>query len=171
MCNKKGCGCSAALNIDSATVYLTYVLFCFAFSPQTRERSSGSNWFTRPHSRRKSGKKVKVTFSDQLDTTASDDGSGGSVPSTSPSPFTSAQARWRYLEQIFVPPSPEAVPNRSSPAFDRTSSLRQSGTSYASVGSSGASSGPYNRRPPPQRKVGQKMADCEKEEALNLVSK
>lgn len=166
MCNKKGRGCFAALNIDSATVYLTCVLFCFIFSPQTRERSSGSNWFTRPHSRRKSGKKVKVTFSDQLDTTASDD---GSVPSTSPSPSTSAQARWRYLEQIFVPPSPEAAPNRSGPAFDRTSSLRQSGTSYASVGS--ASSGPYNRRPPPQRKVGQKMADCEKEEALNLVSK
>uniref|UniRef100_A0A182VI07 Protein rogdi n=2 Tax=Anopheles merus TaxID=30066 RepID=A0A182VI07_ANOME len=129
-------------------------------------RFSGSNWFTRPHSRRKSGKKVKVTFSDQLDATASDDGSGGSVPSTSPNPSTSAQARWRYLEQIFVPPSPEAAPNRSGPAFDRTSSLRQSGISYASVGS--ASSGPYNRRPPPQRKVGQKMADCEKEEALNL---
>uniref|UniRef100_A0A182PK11 Protein rogdi n=1 Tax=Anopheles epiroticus TaxID=199890 RepID=A0A182PK11_9DIPT len=125
--------------------------------------SSGSNWFTRPHSRRKGGKKVKVTFSDQLDT-----GDTSSVAST-PSPSASAQHRWRYLEQIFIPSgsvSPEAAPNsRPLPEFDRASSVRQSGTSYGSVGST---SGPYNRRPPAPRKVGQKMADCEKEEALNL---
>ncbi|XP_050074857.1 protein rogdi isoform X2 [Anopheles maculipalpis] len=123
---------------------------------------SGSNWFTKPHSRRKSGKKVKVTFSDQLDTASS--GSGSSVPTT-PSPSVSAQHRWRYLEQIFVPASSNtATGNRSATSeFDRGSSFRQSNTSYGSVGS-----GPYNRRAPPQRKVGQKMADCEKEEALNL---
>uniref|UniRef100_A0A182K3E2 Protein rogdi n=1 Tax=Anopheles christyi TaxID=43041 RepID=A0A182K3E2_9DIPT len=128
-------------------------------------RFSGSNWFTRPHSRRKSGKKVKVTFSDQLDTTGASDGGTSGVAST-PSPSISAQHRWRYREQNFVPSSPEAGPNRTASAFDRTSSVRQSSTSYGSGGSSG--SGPYNRRPPPQRKVGQKMADCEKEEALNL---
>ncbi|XP_050074856.1 protein rogdi isoform X1 [Anopheles maculipalpis] len=126
------------------------------------EWCSGSNWFTKPHSRRKSGKKVKVTFSDQLDTASS--GSGSSVPTT-PSPSVSAQHRWRYLEQIFVPASSNtATGNRSATSeFDRGSSFRQSNTSYGSVGS-----GPYNRRAPPQRKVGQKMADCEKEEALNL---
>ncbi|XP_035905452.1 protein rogdi isoform X2 [Anopheles stephensi] len=130
---------------------------------------SGSNWFTKPHSRRKSGKKVKVTFSDQLDT-ASTTGSNSSVPTTPSPSVSSAQHRWRYLEQIFAPSTSAAAAapagNRStgSSEFDRGSSFRQSNTSYGSVGSSG----PYNRRAPPQRKVGQKMADCEKEEALNL---
>ncbi|XP_049290430.1 protein rogdi isoform X2 [Anopheles funestus] len=128
-------------------------------------RFSGSNWFTKPHSRRKSGKKVKVTFSDQLDTVSS--GSSSSIPNT-PSPSVSGQHRWRYLEQIFVPSAGSSNSgsggNRSTSEFDRASSFRQSNTSFGSV----SSSGPYNRRAPPQRKVGQKMADCEKEEALNL---
>ncbi|XP_053662954.1 protein rogdi [Anopheles marshallii] len=129
------------------------------------ERCSGSNWFTKPHSRRKSGKKVKVTFSDQLDS----DSSGSSSVPTTPNPSVSAQHRWRYLEQLFAPSASSnrntgAAGNRSASEFDRASSFRQSNTSYGSV----SSSGPYNRRAPPQRKVGQKMADCEKEEALNL---
>uniref|UniRef100_A0A182SBB5 Protein rogdi n=1 Tax=Anopheles maculatus TaxID=74869 RepID=A0A182SBB5_9DIPT len=121
---------------------------------------SGSNWFTKPHSRRKSGKKVKVTFSDQLDTVSS----GSSSVPTTPSPSTSAQHRWRYLEQIFVPSTTGTATGHRSSEFERGSSFRQSNTSYGSVGSGP----PYNRRAPPQRKAGQKMADCEKEEALNL---
>uniref|UniRef100_A0AAG5D7F4 Protein rogdi n=1 Tax=Anopheles atroparvus TaxID=41427 RepID=A0AAG5D7F4_ANOAO len=123
-------------------------------------RFSGSNWFTRPHSRRKSGKRVKVTFSDQLDGDSSSSGTGAS----SPSPSSTAGQRWRYLESIFGP-SRNATNGGNHPAseFSRSSSFRQSNTSYGSGGG-----GPYNRRPPPQRKVGQKMADCEKEEALNL---
>ncbi|XP_058178331.1 protein rogdi, partial [Anopheles ziemanni] len=135
--------------------------------------ASGSNWFSRPHSRRKSGKRVKVTFSEPLD--ASDTSSSGTATSTfsTPSPSSSAGQRWRYLENIFGPSSSSSLPrnaptdgragNRPAGEFERSSSVRTSNTSYGSVGS-----GPYNRRPPPQRKVGQKMADCEKEEALNL---
>ncbi|XP_053674766.1 protein rogdi [Anopheles nili] len=125
--------------------------------------SSGTNWFTKPHSRRKGGKKVKVTFSDQLDPS---DSSGSSTATTpvysSPSPSAAGQ-RWRYLDNVFGSSKGASAGSRSAGAFDRSSSIRQSNTSFGSV-----SSGPYNRRPPPQRKLGQKMADCEKEEALNL---
>uniref|UniRef100_A0A182WBL7 Protein rogdi n=1 Tax=Anopheles minimus TaxID=112268 RepID=A0A182WBL7_9DIPT len=123
-------------------------------------RFSGSNWFTKPHSRRKGGKKVKVTFSDQLDT----DSSGSSSVPTTPSPSVSAPHRGRYLEQFVSSASSKPGPGGNRSEFDRGSSFRQSNTSYGSV----SSSGPYNRRAPAQRKVGQKMADCEKEEALNL---
>lgn len=164
-----------ALQIDSSPVSFSV----FSLRVRHNNNSSGSNWFNKPQSRRKSGKKGKVTFSDQQDSEGSS--STGSTVTPVPSPNPSTQ-RLRYLDHIFgsakLPPSGDhtsAAPAaaNSSPSrsianqFDRSSSFRHSSSSS---GHAASSSGPYNRRPPVQRKVGQRMADCEKEEASNLVS-
>ncbi|XP_058459834.1 protein rogdi isoform X2 [Malaya genurostris] len=109
----------------------------------------GSNWFSRPQSRKKSnGQRATVTF--QLPVSQKTPRKGH----FDPSPLLQHQVSWSSTQSSSVEGS----------YFSRQNSIRRSTAS----GSSSTSYSASRRPPPPLRRPTRAMVDTEKEEALNL---